>query len=289
MRFVRARRTNQRKPVEIAMGHCPAGGPRRFGASAEKGLKVRKGEPEKAAAFFAVAAEQLCGFPDASKVKILDFGCGHGNLVERLLARQYDAFGCDIRARWGDDPIVEERRLKVIGQGPYAIPFGDGTFDAVISTSVFEHVQNKEESFREIHRVLRPGGYSMHLFPSKWYLPREPHNLVPLVNFFWPRCPRWWLALWARLGVRGRFQQGMNWRQVVDSNADYFVNGTSYWPNSRYRKLSLRIFGNYSTPMRFYIDHAFGGVARLGRKLPFRRLSGWMTAQLRMIFIVQRK
>ena len=61
----------------------------------------------------------------------------------------------------------------------------------------------------------------MHLYPSKWYLPSEPHIYVPLVNVFWPRCPRWWLALWARLGVRNEHQGHMGWKEVVDINVRY--------------------------------------------------------------------
>ena len=251
--------------------------------------RVIEGESEKVGAFIAQAVSDLCHFPDPPKVKILDFGCGQGELVRRLLERNYNAYGCDRDAYWSGELEVDEQRLEVIDAEPYRLPFSDDSFDVVVSTSVFEHAQNKEECFREIHRVLRPGGYSIHLLPSKWYLPREPHIFVPLANYFWPKCPRWWLALWARLGVRNSFQHEMTWREVLESNARYCESGISYWSNRRYRDLSLRIFGDYSSPMRFYIDHAYGGFAKLARKLPFRSLSGWLSGQFRMILIVQRK
>jgi len=107
-------------------------------------------------------------------MRILDFGCGRGNLVDLFLQRGFDAYGCDVESYWPDDHFKVER-LGRITQDPYQLPFDENTFDFVVSTSVLEHAQNKKECFLEIHRVLRPGGYSMHLHPGKWYSPYEPH------------------------------------------------------------------------------------------------------------------
>ena len=38
------------------------------------------------------------------------------------------------------------------------LPFRDGSFDAVLCTSVLEHVDNAEDTIAEIARTLRPGG-----------------------------------------------------------------------------------------------------------------------------------
>ena len=38
------------------------------------------------------------------------------------------------------------------------LPFGDASFDCVISFQVIEHIERDAEFVREIHRVLRPGG-----------------------------------------------------------------------------------------------------------------------------------
>jgi len=156
----------------------------------------------------------------------------------------------------------------------------------VLSTSVLEHAQNKTEVFREVHRGLKPGGYSMHLYPGKWYLPAEPHIYVPLVNYFWPRCPQWWLALWAMLGVRNEHQQGMGWREVVRRNRAYCRTGLSYWSNGRYRRVSMQVFGNHASPMVFFIENSYGGVARLLRALPLKRFTGWVAGEIRMRFKV---
>ncbi|HEY0310777.1 MAG TPA: methyltransferase domain-containing protein [Luteimonas sp.] len=40
-----------------------------------------------------------------------------------------------------------------------ALSFGDGSFDLCTSTEVFEHVPDDAAGFRELHRVLAPGGW----------------------------------------------------------------------------------------------------------------------------------
>ena len=39
-----------------------------------------------------------------------------------------------------------------------ALPFGDGSFDAVLSLNGFHAFPDKEAAYRETFRVLRPGG-----------------------------------------------------------------------------------------------------------------------------------
>src|SRR5262249_29824396 len=149
-------------------------------------------------------------------------------------------------------------------------------FDAVISTSVLEHARNKTELFAEVHRVLRPGGATFHVYPSKYYLPAEPHIHVPLVSWLWPRVPRVWLAIWALAGVRNEFQRGMPWREVVRSNAEYCAGGLSYWSNRAYRAALGPVFGAPTFPRDLYIRHSEGRAAAVARRLPWRRATGWL-------------
>jgi SAM-dependent methyltransferase len=235
-----------------------------------------------AAQFFDAAALALMG--RSGNLTVLDFGCGDGALVANLRANGWTTFGCDFPG-----VVPEGDGLRAIVPEPYTLPFDDGTFDLVVSTSVLEHAANKRECFAEIARVLRPGGYAMHLYPPKWYLPREPHILVPLVNWFWPRCPRAWMALWARLGIRNSFQATMTWREAVADNQRYCRTGLSYSTTGQLRRLSLEVFGNCALPMRFYVEHAEGGAARRARRLPLKWLVDVIVRETRESFLVQWK
>lgn len=222
---------------------------------------------------------------DPLEATLLDFGCGRGVLVDRLCESGVNAFGCDVDPYWeGEKP-----RLRPIQRFPYRIPFDDASIDMVISTSVLEHAQNPRELFQEIRRVLKPGGVSMHIYPGKWYLPSEPHIYVPLVNFLWPWRPRWYLALWAILGVRNEYQQNMGWRRVTELNEHYCATGICYFPQSLYRDLSMEIFGNCEWPMRYFLAKSDGGMAKLYKRLPMKGFVAWLSKHTRTALLVQRK
>lgn len=157
--------------------------------------------------FLALLAQ--AGRPLASGACVLDFGCGQGALVDALAARGFDAWGCDLSCGLGET-TDRVRRIPDV----YRIPFEDGRFDCVLSDQVFEHVQHYSAALAEIRRVLRPGAVGLHIFSPR-YEPIEPHTFVPLANIV---QTKWWLRLWAALGVRNRFQRGMISSEVAELN-----------------------------------------------------------------------
>lgn len=231
--------------------------------------------------------------------KILDLGCGNGGLVQGLVKLGFEGYGCDVdnelwnagdmATHWRTEALTDPARLHVIQQIPYRLPFDDGTFDAVVSTSVLEHTKNKAEVFLEIRRVLKPGGLALHLLPSKWYLPLEPHIFVPLVNFMWPHCPDWWFRLWAFLGIRNEFQKGQHWQEVARNNQAYSKSGLDYWSPGALRRLSMEVFGNYEAPLQYLMQHSTGGAAALHRRLPFPAFTAKVLGYVRIYCILSRK
>jgi SAM-dependent methyltransferase len=162
---------------------------------------------------------------------LLDLGCGKGALVDALRVKGLHAFGCDIANSNASDYVedaVAKDYLRTIEIEPYRLPFDDGQFDMVISHVVLEHVMDYEGTFKEIHRILKPGGISLHIFPGR-YVFLEPHVFVPLATLFRTRA---WLYLWALLGVRNQFQTGKPAREVADLNYNYLNAHTNYPPDS---------------------------------------------------------
>jgi SAM-dependent methyltransferase len=240
--------------------------------------------------FFDRAISEIARLERTAQIRVLDFGCGSGELVGRLVELGYDAHGCDIvPAPEGQSIASDPRRIKQINPVPYRFPFVDESFDIVLSTSVLEHARNPDEYLKEIFRVLKPGGVAMHLLPGKWYLPYEPHILVPFANYFYPNCPTWWFALWMLLGLRNPYQKDLPWREAVKACRDFYDNGVFYLSTRQHERLSRAVFGNCEWPMTFYITHGYGRFARLCRKLPMRKLWGMLSREFRMGFLVQRK
>lgn len=246
-----------------------------------------EGEVQGSACFIIKALYNLGGYPP---VKVLDFGCGSGALVRSFRLLGLDAWGCDLEAFWEGSQDPYDRYLSVVApESSYRLPFPDESFDSVVSTSVLEHAQNKDEVFCELHRVLTPGGQMLHIFPGKFFLPAEPHIHVPLVNWFWPYVPQFWLVLWAMAGIRNELQAALTWREVADANAEYVQRGLSYWSHRRLKHSVKRIFGNCQFPNAYYISLAPGRAARLCDKLPFKGVTAWVIGRFRHGLIYAKK
>jgi len=108
--------------------------------------------------------------------RILDWGCGFGQVSDLLLARglnvtsfDYDEAGDDVRSL-EHFPHVSVR----YSPEPVKLPYQDGEFDAALSCGVLEHVPDPAGSLAELARVLRPGGtlYVYKLANRRSYLER---------------------------------------------------------------------------------------------------------------------
>ncbi|HYI98500.1 MAG TPA: methyltransferase domain-containing protein [Thermoleophilaceae bacterium] len=98
--------------------------------------------------------------------RVLDLGCGTGTLALMAHAAQPSA---EIAGLDADPAILERARAKTADAGaPIAfhegfsnqLPFGDGEFDAVVSTLFFHHLSDadKRATAAEALRVLAPAG-----------------------------------------------------------------------------------------------------------------------------------
>ena len=92
----------------------------------------------------------------------LDVGCGHGVLPAWLDRRQppIDVAGKFAVGIDADRGALEKHNLftrRVEGNGE-TLPFGDGSFDLITANMVLEHVRDPASLFKEVARVLGPGG-----------------------------------------------------------------------------------------------------------------------------------
>lgn len=93
--------------------------------------------------------------------RILDWGCGHGQVSDLLWRAGLDVTPFDYRpdATEGITPLERYPHLRAhFTHDPRRLPFTDDTFDAVLSCGVLEHVEAPDASLEDIKRVLVPGG-----------------------------------------------------------------------------------------------------------------------------------
>jgi SAM-dependent methyltransferase len=104
--------------------------------------------------FYAKYADTLK--PARPGARVLDIGCGVGQVVHRLTQAGYESHGVDVsqpniqRAR-----KISERCQLYDGK---RLPFPDGHFASAGSLNVLEHVDEPEAFIREVVRVVEPGG-----------------------------------------------------------------------------------------------------------------------------------
>lgn len=150
------------------------------------------GPPMDVAAEFKEFASLVSG-------RVLDFGCGNGDMLAFLRGRGHDAAGLeldDARIRNVLHASVADHVTLYPGGCPLPLP--DADFDWVVSTEVIEHVADIGRYVPELARILRPGGRLLITTPDITSIPSSfPANCVPWhllesthINFFTPGSVR---------------------------------------------------------------------------------------------------
>ena len=176
------------------------------------------------------------------------------------------AYGCDIF--YGGADRLSSVPTKLLNDGVIrvmegsAIPFNEDSFDYVINNQVMEHVEDLDTVLAEVHRVLKPGGMVLSLFPSKevWH---EGHCGIPLLH----RLPQGRARLYYAAGLRAlgfgyskdRYPGVMKWSQHW---CDYLDRWTHYRTMAEIDASYRKYFSHIQHIEDYWIQQ------RTGRKLP---------------------
>ena len=107
--------------------------------------------------------------------RILEIGAGPENARTKRWAQMGAVTGVDISDEVFDNPdLVHAERFDGL-----RLPFPDATFDACVSVYVLEHVEHPEAHFREVHRVLKPGGVYAFWTPNLYHYVSAGSNILP--------------------------------------------------------------------------------------------------------------
>lgn len=102
--------------------------------------------------------------------KILDVGCGVGNLLEMLnkSAKKYVLEGVEISKTAGT--AAQEKGYTVHIGTLQEAPYLEESFDCIIMLYVMEHVDDPRSILIKINSLLKPGGFLMLAVPNYRYL-----------------------------------------------------------------------------------------------------------------------
>lgn len=177
---------------------------------------------------------------------VLELGGGNG-----FQARQLAQRGCRVRSLdLTERPTHRVHYFPVEDYDGLHIPSADSSIDVVFSSNVLEHVVDLRTLLSETRRVLRPGGYAVHLMPTPTFrvansvahypyvvkylltgvppMPGADDATAPTVRAVAQRRGRWHLVKRAlSAGVHGEFPSAIHelyhfsrvaWRKVFLAN-----------------------------------------------------------------------
>lgn len=155
------------------------------------------------------SCQSLCREEDCT---VLDYGCGKGEIVIAGRKLGLDIHG--VEKFYGGSNIIELVRQKGLLENEIReleggkIPFPENHFDLVLSSMVFEHVDDLNHVLGEISRVLKSNGRMLCLFPTRDGI-REGHCGIAFAHWFPEgRSYRYyWLLMFRKLGFGAHKQE----------------------------------------------------------------------------------
>ena len=121
--------------------------------------------------------------------KLMEVGCGRGDQLNHFEDLGLEVFGVDLSA----DDHSARNGITVVSCDLErdSIPYDSNFFDVVYSKSFIEHLYNPENYFKEVYRILKPGGLFISFVPD-WesnyktyfddYTHRTPYTQVSLYD-----------------------------------------------------------------------------------------------------------
>ena len=164
--------------------------------------------------------------------KLLDIGCGNGNLTYFFNQNYKNCIGIDVQFKKGlyEKVLLEKKLIKKIECGNklkkdlenknslYEWPIMSQSIDLGFSIDVLEHINNIEEFISENSRVIKPGGYCIHYFPSRFSM-LEAHTGIPFGGYFVNKSYYW---LMFKLGFSsGKFKNSLKAYEYINAATNY--------------------------------------------------------------------
>lgn len=172
------------RALRLRSGRCPLCGPTVFVRLAVDPLGTRCLRCAAWPAHMGLARIVARILPDLSSLRVYE-ASSTGPWVSFLERRA----GALVRSEYWDDTPPGETRNGVVCQDLEHLSFPDRRFDLCTSTEVMEHVADDLAAFRELRRVLVPGGwliFTVPLFDRAETVVRAERTADGTIRHVWP-------------------------------------------------------------------------------------------------------
>lgn len=99
----------------------------------------------------------------------LDLGCGDGYWSEKLKSLGYHTISVDMKRSYpnidSDKPYQDMIPINLNQK----LSFPDASFDLIWCSEVIEHLENYQQTIKEIQRLLKPGGIYIITTPNSFF------------------------------------------------------------------------------------------------------------------------
>jgi len=148
-----------------------------------KGKLIASRDDAQVRAGSRLMADQVARFYDEqlkkyAMGKLLDLGCGKVPLFQAYkdLVRE------NICVDW-ENTLHKNEYIDFECDLTQTLPFPDKEFDTIILSDVLEHIPNPENLWREMARILNPGGHIFVNTPFYYFIHEEPHDYYRYTEF----------------------------------------------------------------------------------------------------------
>lgn len=202
-------------------------------------------------------AEALTVAGIAPGMRVLDVGCGRGEILRNTARMGARAFGIDYAAvavRLSKNIVMHEAdagyQVGVYQASALYLPFESETFDRILMFDIVEHLYPPELALAltEARRVLKPGGrIIVHTAPNVWY-----------DRFAYP------VVRWVRIAMGQGQRYPKNPRAIIPENMHVHVNEQSMFSLRRIlaRNKFRRVSSWLSTPPQHRRENVVFRLAR---------------------------
>jgi 2-polyprenyl-3-methyl-5-hydroxy-6-metoxy-1,4-benzoquinol methylase len=126
------------------------------------------------------------------KGKLLEIGCSVGFFLEEAKKYNFITTGLELNKNAAESCLY--RGLNIKNCSLTEAKFEDGLFDVVVMSHVLEHIADIKDFLKEVHRVIKPGGYIVLSQPNyqalvPGILKQDWYGWVP-ADHFWHFTPK---------------------------------------------------------------------------------------------------